>query len=555
MLYQPKFQHEKLISAEALLRTEHFKGDIETYIREIKFPVDLDKEVIKQVLIDIAPHLNKGIFFSINVSYFSLINDEFIQFCIEHLKDLPVYLELTEYVCIREVNKLKHGIERLNENGINVCLDDFGKAFVRTDILTEIPFNQVNIDKGLVDDIHTNFSKFKRLKFIHEKLKRLEVNDIVFEGVECIKQKKLIELFSDNPIYQGFHYARPMRLDMLFSMYEDCISEKIEVVGSVKNDLEKLIYKLVLSENEKEINELIKQQDKYNLLYSEKPELTIENFKKLYNATDNTIELYSLKTIMNNNERMVVARDNTGTVVYENEAHKQFFGMDTIGIPKDELIQRYPYYEKCLEIDKSFMSSSEFFFVSNENVGNTKYIAIRQKSFINDKCVVFNTINEEKKGVISCLDPLTGCYLREHLRTLQSMSKYANKVIVYLDLDGFKSINDTLGHKKGDECLKKFINLLNMNLRIEEGDDLIIRLGGDEFVICMNSSDVKGINKKMLSIRKQAETLFIAENVKLSFSFGLAVNIRDDINKTIDMADVNMYLDKAKRKENLLSSR
>ncbi len=82
MLYQPKFQQEKLISVEALLRTEHFQGNIEDYIHHFKAPIELDRKVITQVLIDIKPYIDKGIYFSINVIYFSLIDDDFIVFFI-----------------------------------------------------------------------------------------------------------------------------------------------------------------------------------------------------------------------------------------------------------------------------------------------------------------------------------------------------------------------------------------------------------------------------------------------------------------------------------------
>ena len=55
-----------------------------------------------------------------------------------------------------------------------------------------------------------------------------------------------------------------------------------------------------------------------------------------------------------------------------------------------------------------------------------------------------------------------------------------------LDVDNFKTINDTYGHETGDKVLKKLVQVLKKNFR---SDDYICRLGGDEFVVFMVHSD------------------------------------------------------------------
>ena len=54
--------------------------------------------------------------------------------------------------------------------------------------------------------------------------------------------------------------------------------------------------------------------------------------------------------------------------------------------------------------------------------------------------------------------------------------------VVYLDLDGFKQINDTLGHGVGDELLKMVASRLLATVREE---DTVARLGGDEFILAL----------------------------------------------------------------------
>lgn len=83
-------------------------------------------------------------------------------------------------------------------------------------------------------------------------------------------------------------------------------------------------------------------------------------------------------------------------------------------------------------------------------------------------------------------DDLTGLANRgffTHLlgQAVQQAQRYEHKLaVVFLDMDGFKSINDSLGHDAGDELLREAASRLNANLR---GSDLVARIGGDEFVI------------------------------------------------------------------------
>ncbi len=85
-------------------------------------------------------------------------------------------------------------------------------------------------------------------------------------------------------------------------------------------------------------------------------------------------------------------------------------------------------------------------------------------------------------------DPLTGLANRRLLADRMTMAlvhAYRNKsamAVVYLDLDGFKQINDTLGHGVGDELLKMVAGRLLATVRQE---DTVARLGGDEFILAL----------------------------------------------------------------------
>lgn len=86
-------------------------------------------------------------------------------------------------------------------------------------------------------------------------------------------------------------------------------------------------------------------------------------------------------------------------------------------------------------------------------------------------------------------DPLTGLYNRraferELNRTLASCRRYGTgAALVYLDLDGFKAVNDRRGHAAGDEVLKTVAEVLLSGVR---QSDTVARLGGDEFGVLLD---------------------------------------------------------------------
>ena len=93
-------------------------------------------------------------------------------------------------------------------------------------------------------------------------------------------------------------------------------------------------------------------------------------------------------------------------------------------------------------------------------------------------------------------DPLTGLANRFHfnerleLAIARSHRTYRSIALLYLDIDHFKSINDTLGHAAGDAVLREFARRLHDSVREV---DLVARLGGDEFVVLLDDVDVPGV--------------------------------------------------------------
>jgi diguanylate cyclase (GGDEF)-like protein len=115
---------------------------------------------------------------------------------------------------------------------------------------------------------------------------------------------------------------------------------------------------------------------------------------------------------------------------------------------------------------------------------------------------------------------------------------------MFLDLDRFKEINDTLGHDVGDELLKEVAERLELCVR---GGDTVSRQGGDEFVIILweisQQQDAALVAEKILEVLSSPITIQ-GHKLKITTSIGIViytVESADDAMKLLKKADVAMY--------------
>jgi diguanylate cyclase (GGDEF)-like protein/PAS domain S-box-containing protein len=143
-------------------------------------------------------------------------------------------------------------------------------------------------------------------------------------------------------------------------------------------------------------------------------------------------------------------------------------------------------------------------------------------------------------------DPLTGLGNRRALeQDLRSRLDRGDEVLlVYLDLDGFKAINDRLGHAAGDEVLKMVATRLTSSLRTT---DLAARVGGDEFVLVLGpSAPPASVISDRLAMVMSTPTLVHGEAVHVSFSVGFGSGLGDAA-ALLSQADRAMLASKHRR--------
>jgi diguanylate cyclase (GGDEF)-like protein/PAS domain S-box-containing protein len=163
---------------------------------------------------------------------------------------------------------------------------------------------------------------------------------------------------------------------------------------------------------------------------------------------------------------------------------------------------------------------------------------------------------EEKIEKLIRIDSLTGCYSRRYgLELLDRQIKLSQRnqsplLLAFLDIDNFKSINDTFGHDEGDKVLKEVTGLFKSTLREV---DIICRMGGDEFLLAFPDSSLQEI--PLIRERLEEELLQLNRKIEkdynIQFSIGFSEYLHDkpkDLDELISIADQKMYKEKNNKK-------
>jgi diguanylate cyclase (GGDEF)-like protein/PAS domain S-box-containing protein len=165
-------------------------------------------------------------------------------------------------------------------------------------------------------------------------------------------------------------------------------------------------------------------------------------------------------------------------------------------------------------------------------------------------------IAEENLRFVASHDPLTGLFNRSifnerlHQALAQAARFERSLALLFIDLDGFKLVNDTLGHNAGDALLAELATRLRTTLR--EGD-VIGRMGGDEFVVLIEefgeAGQVAEVAKKVLETVARPY-LLQGREFEVTASLGVSLYPEDgkDAQTLIKNADIAMYLVKQQGK-------
>ncbi|MGH1349818.1 MAG: GGDEF domain-containing protein [Methyloligellaceae bacterium] len=168
-------------------------------------------------------------------------------------------------------------------------------------------------------------------------------------------------------------------------------------------------------------------------------------------------------------------------------------------------------------------------------------------SAANERVVLLENIAEE--------DPLIPIlnrrgFERELERSIAYTGRYGIKTcVIYIDIDHFKSINDTHGHKAGDIALRHIASFLIENIR---QSDIISRIGGDEFALILQHVGQNEAKTKAIQLEnniKDTPCCFEQLTIPMQISTGVSeIQKGDTIEEVMDRSDKEMYARRTKRR-------
>ena len=139
------------------------------------------------------------------------------------------------------------------------------------------------------------------------------------------------------------------------------------------------------------------------------------------------------------------------------------------------------------------------------------------------------------------VDPLTGAYTRRYFDKFLASGEMSGGVAM-IDVNQFKSVNDSFGHLVGDEALKTVAEAMQNCLR---QTDILIRYGGDEFLLLMPQSRPNGVESVIRRVQDAVQAARVPSHpeLRLSVSIGGVCDVQP-LTEAIRQADVRMYRNK-----------
>lgn len=268
------------------------------------------------------------------------------------------------------------------------------------------------------------------------------------------------------------------------------------------------------------------------------------------------------KQLFDNSPEAIVIIDNDDKVVDVNNGFCKIFEyekIETIGRYINDLIAPFNLLSEAEDLSAKVLSGGVVKFETKRRSKNNQLIDVDILSYqikLNQEHVggyaIYSDITEKKRAereieFFAYRDNLTGLFnrrifydkLREKIKYIKKGEKLA---VCYIDLNGFKKINDNMGHNIGDELLRYVAKNIEDSV---DNEDVVARMGGDEFVIFTDFFDYKEIANKMEAIIERLnDGLRIFDySIKISLSIGVAVypDHGADVDEIVKKADTAMY--------------
>ena len=232
--YQEKvFTHSGRVSgAEALVRWQHPSRGLLTPASFIEIAgetgliVPIGEWVLREACHQVRTWLESGVKavpVAVNLSSVQFHGSDILRTIASILNETtlaPSYLavEITESMIMRDTRQAHEILDRLQELGVRVAIDDFGTKYSALSLLKDLPVQQIKIDQAFVKDIAANRTDLALIRAIIAMAHALDLS-VVAEGVECEEQRVILREEGCDEV-QGLIAGRPMPNDQFVALLE-----------------------------------------------------------------------------------------------------------------------------------------------------------------------------------------------------------------------------------------------------------------------------------------------------------------------------------------------
>ncbi|MDY3618452.1 sensor domain-containing protein [Agathobaculum sp.] len=231
---QPKvcLKSGALCGAEALVRYQNAQGGVElprTFIP--RFETEgiirhIDLFVLDTVCAALEKWQNEGggmLPVAVNLSRVTLLEydivSKLVEACARHgVPPENIIIEVTESINMMEQQELRELVMLLSQAGFLISLDDFGSEYSNLSILTQLKFDEIKIDRSLIEDLEHNPKSRVITQHTIQMCRELDLRRSVAEGIETAAQRKLLEQY-DCTTGQGYYFDPPMPIEEFAKKY------------------------------------------------------------------------------------------------------------------------------------------------------------------------------------------------------------------------------------------------------------------------------------------------------------------------------------------------
>ena len=430
-----------------------------------------------------------------------------------------IEFELAESYLLENSQKISALIDEIRSHGFRCSLDNFGKSFIPLDLLRELDVDAIKLDRSFFYGENNN----RRNRFIIEAILKMAAQmhiRTVAEGIDNDSQVQYLQQAACDMI-QGFHYFRPMSVEEFeTTAYQDGILRYVEPEGSRSAAATQ--------------HPAARQTSSSIIMFSYLPDEDRVIF------SDSFSPILENQLIFSN----ALALFRGSNLIHEND-REDFFHL----------------LERCQKED-GWVKNAIRFYASE---GRYEWLEVhlyaeqtapRGSTHISGTLVNMagwtNEVNRWKEKANR--DALTGLFNREYFeqfsRSTLEKDTLISAAIVFIDIDDFKHVNDTLGHMFGDDilcCVAKRV------LGVFRHTDIVARYGGDEFVVFVNGIARAELEKRLTQLCDVFRFPYRNDTVtyQISGSIGAAMFPDDGENyqDLLDHADCAVYAAKERGKD------